>query len=118
EQSGKNQKNEYADVRVWRTLQHEIVNPEGNHRDCRARRHNHANQADDVLAQEVEEPCPISNRILRTHEVDAPTSPALCVSKRAITKKSPSAGSAGPSDLLIFRVPAVAGSPALLLTQT
>src|SRR5208282_3028176 len=35
-----------------------------------------------------------------------------------LQKRAPAKDPPGPSDLLIFRVPAVAGSPALLLTQT
>ena len=65
--SGQQQENQNTDIRVGRTGQDEIVNPESDQGDGTAGGQYHADEAQRVLAQVVEQPGPVFHCVMRTH---------------------------------------------------
>jgi len=72
ENGGKGQKNQQSDVGMRRPRQHEIVNPEGDQSDGATGGESHSDEANSVLAEEVNRACPVSDGSLWTHTGSAP----------------------------------------------
>ena len=72
EDARQDEEDQQADVRVRRTGQREVVNPEGDQRDGATGGESHANEANRVLAEEVNQAGPVSDCNLWTHTGSTP----------------------------------------------